>query len=279
MTLNELENDVLSLVFESELDKNSFIAAANRALALIHTERDRTEVFRFYASSSKPSTYIKLMEHKGGTDERLEAKGKAFSCTVCGTGKLLFTDGGAKKEITFNGSRKAVKEIINTGTAELIFSGDFDYEIHSYSVFDGIRSADPDDIELVSSEKEYEMIDILPRYLSHTAPPKDSYGALIDGACFRGSKLVLPYSYCGEVVISYKRSFEPISKSDVNCVIDVSGECESLLAPLTASYLLLDDNEGLAQYYMNLYRSAMASVRLCNRKDGGASYSVANGWA
>ena len=117
------------------------------------------------------------------------------------------------------------------------------------------------------------------RFLAPRTPPLGSDGEPISGAFTHGSEIFLPHGFSGDVLLEYKRLPEPLSFSATDATLDVSRECEHLVATLVAAYLLLDGNEALADYYMGLYREGMAAVKVYNRQRTGTKYTDTTGWA
>lgn len=117
------------------------------------------------------------------------------------------------------------------------------------------------------------------RFLAFAKIPADERGNPIPGARTLTSLALIPKSYKGYVVFEYKRSAEMVSYSDTERELDVPKECEHLVGLLVAAFLLLDGNEALADYYMNLYREGIAAVKVYNRERLGFDYLDTTGWA
>ncbi len=280
MKLSELEAEVLSLMYEEAFDdRASLIFAVNRAIAVIHTERDRIIRRTLYIKKRETSLFLENLHHSPGSGLRYSVKGRAFAATVCGNGKLLFTSGGEIKEICFTGGETVIKEIIDTGTADIEFSGDFDYDITALAVYTSLFSSDKEDIEAPLSEKRYDMHALDKEFIAFCQAPCDRYGMYIHGARADGASLILPRDFSGEVKISYKRGQRKIGRDELDCDVDISDECQHLLPWLTASYLLSDDNPELSMQYLALYRDGIAAIKLYNRKSESHEYTDVTGWA
>jgi len=280
MTLNELKNEVLSLTFETELDSHSaFVFAANRALMEIHSEKDRTECAEIYKKKLSANEHFKKLSHENGSEQTLRLSGRTFSLTAVGTGKLLFADGTDTEEIDFTGTGVEIKRIIKTGEAFLTLKGDFSYDLYNIASFDSLSSQNPCDIPIYRDFELFDMKKINPLFLAFSAPPKDSLGSLIPGARAEGSTLSVPKDFEGKILVSYKRMPRKILDSEIDTELDISPECSHLLALRCASYLLLDENEGLANYYLSLYKNGMSAVKIYNRKGASAGYTDVLGWA
>lgn len=280
MTLTELERDVLSLMFETQFEnKYAFIGAANRALNTIHTDRERTSTTYIYKKNYKPTTYIERIVHKPNEVISVEVSGKSLSFISFGMGEYILRDGEAERSGRFSGNHLVISEFINTGAATIEFHGLYDYDIHSLAAFEEKLSANKYEIEVMERIKAYDMREKDPLFLAFAKLPEDRDGNPILSVVCEGSILKIPSAYEGEIKITYKRRHTPITIADIDTVVDVAEECEHLLALLIASYLLLDDNEALAQYYMSLYRDGMTSVKVYNKTNFDAGYKDVLGWA
>ncbi len=280
MTLQELQNEVLSLMFETEFDDSrAFIAAVNRALATICTEKDRISEMYIYKHKIIPTAKKEHLSHRGGESIKISLNGKAFSLITSGIGTLIIRDGNRERSINFSKNREIIKGFINTGAVELEFLGEYDYDVFSLCAFDSIRGPQEDDIPADEKSASYDMRRFDASFLSFLDEPRNFKGEKIAGCTVFSSVFKLPLAYEGEIVIKYKRLFKKINDGDLDGTVDISEECEHLLALLIASYLLSDDNSELAMYYMNLYRDGMASVKVYNRGSIHTSYNDVLGWA
>lgn len=129
------------------------------------------------------------------------------------------------------------------------------------------------------SHRRYDLKKSDERFLAFLSPPRCDQSSPIQGAFTFGTEIFIPKGYTGYVFIEYKRSPEIISYSTADTELDVAKECEHLVGLLVAAYLLLDGNEALADYYMNLYREGIAEVKLYNRRAYNAEYTDTTGWA
>ena len=280
MTLNDLQNEVLSLTFESELESHdAFVNAANRALMEIHSERDKSKCLKIYKIRLEVKTRYERLHHECGEIIKIPIKAKAFSLTAVGIGKLLFTDGFYTEEIEFKGNTSVIKRFVNTGIAFLEFRGDFTYDIYELAGFDSLISDSQEDIPVYSDFELINMKERDPLFLAFLNSPKDSSGKIIKNLRTEGSLIYIPSDFDGEINVSYKLMPRKILKGDLDTELDVSPECYHLLALRCAAYLLLEENEGLAEYYLSLYKSGMSAVKVYNRKDTSAIYEDVIGWA
>ena len=93
---------------------------------------------------------------------------------------------------------------------------------------------------------------------------------------------MLPYSVSGRFKVLYRRKpreliYESFAEDDMT-EIDLDPELCSLLPILMASYLWLEDEPSMAQYYLALYRERAADIE--RRGDDLSSVTVksTNGW-
>lgn len=279
MTLKELESEVLALSFEEEPeDDAALVAVINRALATIHTERDRIEELTLFQPKNEPVFFAEHLHHEGGTELEKRIAGRAFSLSATGQGELIIRDGDGERRRAFSGNLTAVRELVHPEGATLIFGGDYDYDVYGLAVFARLYSPRAADVELFGEAREYDMTDFDPHFIAFAAPPLTSCGDAIPAAVAEGKLLKLPRSFSGAVRVKYKRGFSPL-KGDRTQSVDVARECEHLIAPLAAAYLLLDGDEKLAEYYVSLYRDGMAAVKLYNRRTTSGEYRDVLGWA
>ncbi len=280
MTLNELKKEVLALTFETELDSSeAFVFAANRALCEIHGDIDRREFLKIYKRKLEYIERYEKLSHEGGSDFSISLSGKAFSLTASGVGKIILSDAARQEVIDFCGAATVIKRKVTGGEALLKFTGDFDYEIHNLASFGFLTGESDSDIPLFESFERVDVKSRDPLFLALLSAPKNGRGELIPGLRTEGGLLFIPREYEGEINLCYKRLPKEISKDATDAEIDISPECSHLLALRCAAYLLFDGNEGLAEYYLSLYNSALGALKLTMRKVTSESYSDVLGWA
>ena len=267
-------------MFESELDSHeAFVFAANRALAEIYSERKRLETLKIYKKRISPKELYERLSHKGGEDLAISLEARTFSFTAVGTGTLLLRDGIFEERIEFSGTNVEIKRKVTTGSVFLSFTGNFDYEIYNLALFDTLFGERNEDIPIYSKSVKYELSKIDPLFLALTSSVTDSDGKPIPNLKSYGSSITVPAEYEGEILISYRRLPRKIGVGELDTPIDVSTECEHLLALRCAAYLLLDGNEALAEYYLSLYKSGITALRLSLGRATGEKYLDVLGWA
>lgn len=280
MTLNELKKEVLSLTFENELDSHeAFVFAANRALVEIYSEKERLETRKIHKACIIPNERYEKLTHYGKQKLDVTLSGRAFSFTAVGTGTLLFQDGLSKETINFSGTNCEIKRKINTGTAILSFSGSLGFDIHNLTSFPSPLGESDEDVPVYSSFVKYDMQKIDPLFLSFFSSITDANGQSIQCLKTVGSAIFVPWDYEGEMNVSYRRLPRKIGIDELDTKIDVSEECSHLLALRCAAYLLLDGNEGLAEYYLSLYKSGIALLKASKGSASSEKFLDVLGWA
>ena len=266
-------------MFESEIDSHeAFVFSVNRALVEIHSEKERLEELKIYKRRCVTNEYIKMLVHEVGKFEKLTLNGKAFSLTAVGTGSVFLDNGLSDENISFSGTATKIARKINAGRATLSFAGDFTYTVYDIASFDEIYSENEDDIPLYESRAKYDMRELDQRFLSFSGAVTDSEGGAIQGLKIDGSIVSVPPEYEGELIFHYRRMPIKITDGELDTVLDVSPECEHLLALKIASYMLLDGNEGLAEYYLSLYRSGIAHIKSSEGRRTGEKFHDVLGW-
>ncbi len=280
MTLKQVESEVLGLMFEEEFDNASaFYDSLNRAMAQIATERDLVSEHKIYKPNLIPKELTEHIHHRSDESIKLDFKCKALSFTLNGKGKVLFTDGKTVFQEDFSGGTNIVKKIASSGSLSVEFKGEYDYDIINLATYSFLLSESTQDVESYSQYKEYDIKKSDPLFISFISMPRNEINEIIEEVQISGSIIKIPISYEGFINIRYKKRPEFITPSDYDKNLDVSRECEHLLALLTAAYLLSDDNRELSAYYMTLYRDGISAVKLYNRVFTGVAYKDVLGWA
>ena len=117
-----------------------------------------------------------------------------------------------------------------------------------------------------------------PFFLAFASSVTDSQGRAVFGLKIEGSLIFVPAEYEGDLVLSYKRMPRKIGEDELDAEIDISSECEHLLALRIAAYLLLDGNEGLAEYYLSLFRSGINALKALEGRGTSEKFLDVLGW-
>ncbi len=278
MKLNELKNDVAMLGFESEIkDTDCFISSANRAIEMIYTDRPVSASVTIAVSLPKISYHKDFIVHCGGEDVVIPVTGKAVYFRSSGKGECIITDSTGGNLIYLKDDLQTSTAVI-MGDAVIKLTGDYHYTVSDLTVYSELYSKTITDIKPYYSVNELDMNDYVSNFKSFESTVKDSNGVPVAGCVLHDGKITLPHGYTGNIRVSYYRTPTPIDADDENIKLDISEEVRPLLSILTASFMWLDDDSAKAQYYMNLYREAMASIKRYSKINMDTEYRV-NGWA
>ena len=278
MTLNELKNDVAQLGFESYVEnEDCFIASVNRALSLIYVDRpvSKTALIRF--SGPRVNLTREFLEHKSGETLTLQSRGLAISFRTSGTGSCIIRDGTGANEVVFNNENQLTRQLIY-GDVSITFSGNYYYTVSNLAVFDDLISSKPTDIPEYTPFRDVNPEDYCDDFRAFSSQPTDKSGTPINAVQLTDGRIRAPYDFHGEMYLTYYRAPKKADKSSMNASVDVSEECAPLLPLLTAAFLWLDDDAAKAQYYMSLYRDAVANLKRYSTNKIDTAYRV-NGWA
>ena len=112
-----------------------------------------------------------------------------------------------------------------------------------------------------------------------TGAPEDDSGRPIAGARVDADGIRLPKDYSGEAYIPYKPIPLPLTLDGMSESIDIPPYAAHLLPILTAAYVLLDDDEDKAAFYLNVYREESARIRRTLPREYDSRYTDVTGWA
>ena len=103
---------------------------------------------------------------------------------------------------------------------------------------------------------------------------------LIEGRDYRieGACIFLARGLAGAFTVRYLHKPRKITPDTLEETVDLPPYAESLLPPLCASYLWLDDRGELATHYLALYRTEAEELASTLNRHGGAALSFRNGW-
>ncbi len=103
---------------------------------------------------------------------------------------------------------------------------------------------------------------------------------LIEGRDYRieGACVFLARGLKGCFTVRYLHRPRRITPDTAEETVDLPPYAESLLPPLCASYLWLDDRGELATHYLALYRTEAEELASTLNRHGGAALSFRDGW-
>lgn len=278
MTLNDLKKDVAALGFESNVeDEDFFIASANRALSLIYVDRPVSNNARISFRGAGVSLVKEFIEHTSGKTITFPLSGKAISFRSTGIGKCVITDNTGSNSVPLSTDNQLVLQFLH-GDGSITFSGDYYFTVSNLAVFTDIVSNKLTDIPEYLPFKEIDPQDYCDNFRAFCSPPCDKNGNPINDVKLIDGRIRAPFSYRGELYLTYYRAPRQIDKNLPNEAIDISEECAPMLPLLTAAFTWLDDDAAKAQYYMSLYRDLIANVKRYSNNKIDTVYRV-NGWA
>lgn len=279
MTLNELRNDVAQLGFESYIeDEDTFLSSANRALKLIYTDRPISKTIAIPIGAPRITLHERFIEHH--RNEQLtfyltDGMGIYFSST--GTGICSIANGNGTETINLVGTDTITKRVL-TGEESITFSGDNYFTISNMTVYDELPGNSEFDIPSYTPWYEINPESYCSDFRAFASQPTNENGEVLDRIILRDGRLYIPRDFTGLIYLTYYRLPEVITAENDNAAIDISGECSALLPLLCAAFMWLDDDSAKAQYYMSLYRDAIANIKRfsVNQID---TVCHTNGWA
>lgn len=278
MTYNDLCAEVAALGFEGDIELSDVVLhATERALKTIFTERPLYKVAQFYQKPINPVIKTEALTHTSEQSEIIPFDAKAYSFKTCGEGSYKITDESGSLTVDFSGMETVHKGFLH-GEGTLEFLGNYSYTVYDLAIFDEILSGDEKDIPILCDFIEYDLKEFAFDFLSFSSPPEDEFGVSIPGASVCQGIMRIPINYIGKIRLSYKSGPKSIISGSDDEIILPDG-CEHLLALLVAAYVWLDDDAEKAEYYMNLYREAMAAVKFYDRSKVNTSYRDVIGWA
>lgn len=277
MTYNDLCDEVRALGFEGEIEQTAdILQATKRALRMIFTERPLLRLIQFYQKAINPVIKIDVLSHSGKQTDSVFFDGVAYSFRTTGDGSYRIIDESGARTVDFSGMERLHKGFLH-GEGRLEFIGNYSYTVYDIAIFDEIRSGNENDIPVICDFLEYDLREHTDDFLAFSSPPENEFGIPITNASVCGGKMRVPIDYSGKIRLLYKAAPANIS-GEPDEELTLPDGCEHLLALLVASYVWLDDDSDKAQYYMNLYREAMAAVKFYNRAELDSSYQDVIGW-
>ncbi len=279
MTLQELRNDVARLGFESYIeDEEVFLSSLNRAMKLIYTDRPVSKTIAIPIGAPKIRIHKKMIEHHRGERITFYADGGIALCfSSTGMGECTIANGNGSETIELIGTDTVTKRIL-TGEESISFSGNGYFTVTNLTVYDEIPGSLESDIPSYSPWYELNPESYCTDFRSFASLPTDEHGQIIESVTLRDGRLYIPRDYSGLIYLTYYRMPSVITEDDDNAIIDISNECSALLPLLTASFMWLDDDAAKAQYYMSLYRDAIANIKRFSVNQIDTAY-LTNGWA
>lgn len=303
MKIHELYASVAELGFEDSLeDIPAFFAAANRALLQINALRPLTAILDIY--HRRPENLIHGANHDiveyVGEDVIYPASdvAKGYYFEVLGEGRAqleAYSTVDSRWEmiekIDFNDKiftphRGLVKKDgqFITDEVRLRFIGDYAYQVRNVALWGVVYSSNPDEVPAYEVYARYDLSQLDPDFIELCDNPfLSSFTRLTDDYYFENnSVIILPANEAREIKIKYKKSPKQLVYTDSPeediTDIELDPELVQLMPLLVAAYIWIDENDGKAQYYLDLYYRRAAEIEAKNRSREGAKYANVTGW-
>ncbi len=306
MRVSELYNQVSQLGFETSLeDDDRFYFAANRAIMQVSAIRPSVST---YIINHKPMVNLVRL-NTFSPIERSEdlifdaADARAFYFEADGDGIVyieLWDDDpqngewitiGAielssnRKFLPYRGFIKKDGDFVS-GRVRLVFAGEYLYSVKNVALYRELYSNREGDIPTFEPYTRYDIGSLAPDFLSLNSPPitEDEENERLCGQydVENGRVILLPYSLRGCYKVLYRRKPEEIKNhghaSNDATVIDLDEELCTLLPMLVASYVWLEDEPTMANYYLSLYRDRAVDIERRLKNITPVVYRSSNGW-
>ena len=304
MRVSELYKQVAQLGFEDSLeDDNRFYYAANRALLQVNSIRPAVSA---YVINHKPmrnlikvDTFSPIERAEDLVFEATDAKAFYFEADGYGTLYVEAMDAesgswriiGAqeldspRRFVPYKGFVKKDGEF-TAGLFRLRFVGEYLYSVKNVAMYRHVYSDKPEDIPAYEPYTRYDMSELVPDFLSLNSPPVSedaNYEKLNQNYDVEGGKVILlPYSVEGCFKVLYKRKPQEIENtglaSEDEAAIDLDEELCALMPILIASYVWVEDEPSMAEYYLALYRERAVDIERRIRNATPVTFKNTNGW-
>ena len=274
MTVRELKYEVYSLAGlpVAEAD-NLFSSSLRLALDKIRTELLITDEIRIYIAPCRPTVSIPRLRHRSGERKSLPITGRAYSLGVSGKGYFTVRDGYRILRHDFDTEYTRFRGFIKEG-GEICFAGEYAYSVFDFVCFSDIPGDREEDIPDGVGEIR---IDLAAKgILRPITQPTDGFGVPIEGARIVGDLLVLPKDFEGVLRLEAVRISRACS-SDTD-EIDIPLRYHTLLPPLVASFIFIDDDKELAEKYGRVYEDLKKELNSLSLPCS-PTRVLTNGWA
>lgn len=276
MTLNDIKNEVSSLLFESDREiDNIFIHAVNRALRMAYSERCVIDTLNIIKGCQSVYLYRKNIHGGGGENIEYTLPRGTFSLYISGSGAVKVEAGQRLLHYPFTSECYGLCQYIDEDFT-LTVTSDFPFTIHS--IFHTESNIKKDEAPNSLGEREYRLHDIRGDFGGPVGVARDEYNRWIKSSRIMSGVLYVPYNYTGQISLDYKVIPPTVSLDFKDEELDIRAELTHLIPWLTAAFLSLDDDEARASQYFSLYRSGMSALISGGRDDVGVDYIDRLGW-
>lgn len=301
MKVNECYRQVAQLGFEDSLESDErFVYTLNRALLQVANLRPATRAC-FINHAPLPNA-IQQESHSPlrASDLVFECSDvKAFYLEVCGNGVFCVEKPTADRWeplyteiVSTNGVFVPRRGLIKDGDAfvhgvvRMRFTGDYLWHVRNVAMYHEVYSDNAEDIPAYEAYTAYNIDGMVDDFLSFADPPIDSSSFhhampnLYD--IENGRTILLAREASGYYKVTYNhRPKEVVYANSVDedeTVIDLDEDLCALLPNLIASYVLLEDDPNMAQYYAALYNNAAMETKLAARNRKPVRVTNVTGW-
>jgi hypothetical protein len=302
MKVNECYKMVAQLGFEDSLESDErFVYTLNRALLQVANLRPATRAC-FINHAPLPNAIQQESHSPLRVSESLVfecSDVKAYYFEACGNGDFYLdketADGWTEfyhELVSANGIFKPYRGFIKdggafvSGTVRMRFAGDFLWHVRNVAAYHDIVSDNADEIPAFEAYTAYNIDDMGDDFLSLADPPIDSssfHHALQNMYDIEnGRTILLAREASGYYKVTYNhRPKEVVYANSVDedeTDIDLDEDLCALLPNLIASYVLLEDDPNMAQYYAALYNNAAMETKLAARNRKPVRVTNVTGW-
>ncbi len=275
MTLNDIKNEVASLLFQSDVPlDNTLIHSVSRAIRSIYSERGVVDTLSIYQSTPIAYTSVENTRVSSGKAEYPLPRG-TFSIYISGEGMVRLINKNEVREYPFSRDNAHIFGYSDEDFT-LSFSSATPFTINSlFYTEEAIRECDAPNGD---GYYEYRLKDIKENFGSATGCARDEYDRWIKGSKIVGGTLYIPYSFSGRIFLDYKLSPPRLDIDRADEELPIPDELLHLIPLLTASYMSLDDDENRANQYYSLYRNGIVALMSGGRENTGCGYTDRLGW-
>ena len=260
MTFNELKEEIISLGFDEVPGSDTSLAHhANRALERIYSDKGVRARARLYIRRTSPSLIYTDIEHQKDAEiSYTVGDGSLFLC-VCGEGKFRIEDDDGVRFFEFCKEETVFKERLGKG-AVIVFYGKYDYVIATFAVYHERFGSSSSAIPEPYGERRVFLRERISDFESLDGTPTDGNGRPVFCLFSGDDELWLKEDFSGTLCISYKRLPKMINPSSPGAPIDIGNDLRPLLPLLCASYMLVECDTELSEFYEREYVERMKII-------------------
>lgn len=286
MKVKELYNAVALLGFENDIDEEAtFFPALNTALHdVLRLMPQKKRAFLAHYPPTALATESDKILYSGGALSYNAEGARAFYIEVSGKGEVIFTNSlgnAVTPKTTWDNpyGYRVIRCFLND-IKKIEVKAETMCKVRRMALYDELTSSSIDDIPGPSEYISYDLGRVFDDFGKLYEQPKiteDGEKKTLSDYTVDGNVLSLPRDAAGDIEIVYTTAiprYTADSKDDI-CVPD---DCIGALKLLIASYVWLDDDADLAQYYKSLYNEEIALIAAKHRDLNPVKYESVNNW-